>query len=75
MKKGNKKILTGNKKVDKLYEAVRDYVESKKGSVVVIGGISIVQMPDDLKFNYRLAVGITGKKPVFTPHDTNKKIK
>jgi len=62
MKKGNKKILTGDKKVDKLYEAVRDYVESKKGSVVVIGGIAIVQ-ESPLKFNYGVMVRITGKKP------------
>lgn len=75
IKKLNRKILTGDKKVDKLYKAVRDYIESKNGSVVVIGGISISRMPDDFKFNYRLVVGITGKKPVFTPHDTNKKIK
>jgi len=74
MKTKNKKISTGDKYTDKLYEAVRNYIESRKGSVVVIGGIAIVQ-ESPLKFNYGLMVRITGKKPVFTPHDTNKRIK
>ena len=67
--KKQKKIVikTGNKVVDKLYEAVRDYVESKGGSVVVIGGIQIVQMPDDLKYNWGLNIRITGKKPILIP--------
>ena len=60
-----KEIKTGNKVTDELYEAVRNYIESKGGSVVVIGGIQIVQMPDDLKFNWGLNVRVTGKKPKF----------
>ena len=63
-------IKTGNKIIDKLYEAVRNYIESKGGSVVVIGGVQIVQMPGDLKFNWGLNVRITGKKPDFTNHLT-----
>lgn len=63
MEKGNNKISTGDKNVDKLYEAVRNYVESKKGSVLVIGGIAIVQ-ESPLKFNYGVMVRITGKKPI-----------
>lgn len=59
----NREIKTDNKIIDKLYEAVRDYIESKGGSVVVIGGIQIIQMPDDLKYNWGLNVRITGKKP------------
>ena len=58
-----KKIKTGDKTIDELYEAVRNYVEKRKGSVVVIGGIQIIQMPDDLKFNWGLNVRVTGKKP------------
>ena len=62
MKKGNKKISTGDKVVDKLYEAVRTYIQDRKGSVVVIGGIAIVQ-ESPLEFNYGVMVRITGKKP------------
>ena len=58
-----RKINTGDKVVGRLYEAVRDYVETRGGTVVVIGGIQIVQMPDDLKMNWGLNVRITGKKP------------
>ena len=56
---------TGNKVTDKLYKAVIDYVESRGGTVAVIGGIQIVQMPDDLKSNWGLNIRITGKKPIF----------
>ena len=58
----NRKISTGDEIVDKLYEAVRNYIEAKKGTVVVIGGIAIVQ-ESPLKFNYGVMVRITGKKP------------
>ena len=74
MKKVNRKIKTGSKTTDKLYEAVRDYIEERDGSVVIIGGIAIID-EGELKFNYGLMVRITGKKPIFTPHDTNKRIK
>ena len=59
-----KKIKTGNKIINKLYEAVRDYIESKGGTVVVIGGIAIVQEDSIRKFNYGIMVRITGKKPL-----------
>lgn len=55
-------IKTGNKIVDNLYNAVKKYVESKKGTVVVIGGIAIVQ-ESPLKYNYGIMVRINGKRP------------
>ena len=63
-KKEKKMIRTGDRITDNLYNAVRDYVEAKGGSVIVIGGIQIIQMPNDLKFNWGLNVRITGKKPI-----------
>lgn len=66
MKKGNKKIVTGDKTTDKLYEAVRSYIEKRDGCVVVIGGVAIVQA-SPLAHNYGLMIRITGKKPVFSP--------
>ena len=62
-----KKIKTGNKHTDKLYEAVRDYIEANKGTVVVIGGIAIMQEPHDSEYKYSLLVRIVGKKPNFNP--------
>jgi len=66
-KKTIKRIKTGNKITDKLYEAVRDYVESKGGTVAVIGGIALVQENPLQKFNYGVMVRITGKKPIQPP--------
>ena len=57
-----KKIKTGDKIVDALYSAVRDYIESRSGNVVVIGGIAVVD-EGTAKYNYGLMVRVTGKKP------------
>ena len=64
--KETKKIKTGDKTVDKLYEAVRDYVEARSGSVIVVGGIAIVQ-ESELKFNYGVMIRVTGKLPMNKP--------
>ena len=70
MKKIKKKINTGDKTTSKLYEAVRDYIEARNGTVVVIRGIAIVQ--EGLKFKYGLMIRVIGKKPEFS--DANKKL-
>jgi len=59
-----KKIKTGNKNIDRLYEAVVSYVNSGDGTVTVIGGIAIVQ-ESPLKYNYGVMIRVTGKKPKF----------
>lgn len=59
-----KTIKTGNKEINKLYEAVIDYIEKRNGTVAVIGGIVLVD-EGDAKYNYGLMVRITGKKPIF----------
>lgn len=56
-----KAIKTGDKTTNKLYEAVRDYIEKRNGKVIVIGGVAVVE--ENLKFNYGLMVRITGLKP------------
>ena len=65
MKIPKKRIKTGDKKTDALYEAVRNYIESKGGTVVVIGGIALVQEDPMMKFNYGIMVRVTGRKPIF----------
>lgn len=61
MKKTRKPIDPTNA----LYAAINAYVKSKGGSIVVIGGIQIQQWPDDLKFNYTVAIKCTGQLPKF----------
>ena len=60
--KKNKRIKTGDIVIDKLYEAVREYVEKNKGTVIVIGGIAVVR-ESSLKYNYGIMVRCTGKPP------------
>jgi ABC-type sugar transport system substrate-binding protein len=48
---------------DRLYDAVIDFIESKGGKVLVIGGVETQQFPEDRKLNFRLAIRFTGKKP------------
>ena len=50
---------------DELYKAVQKYVEANGGSVLVIGGVQLIQMPDSLKYNYTIGVKCTGVPPVF----------
>ena len=64
-----KKITTGDKTVDKLYEAVRDYIETRKGKVVVIGVIALIN-EGTAKFNYGLMIRITGKRPNFKKNES-----
>lgn len=55
--------LTGDSAEMELYRAVRRYVESLEGSIVVIGGIEIQEWPDDANLTYRVAVRCTGRAP------------
>lgn len=57
------KVFVHQKITDALYKAVADYVQAIGGSAMVIGGTEIQQYPDDPKYNYRLAIVITGKVP------------
>lgn len=50
-------------KLGKLYDATIAYIESKGWKVMVIGGVEIQQFPEDAKFNFRIAIRFTGKKP------------
>ena len=53
-----------DKACDRLYKAVAAYIEAIGGKAVVIGGVEIQQWPEDRKMTFRLAVKITGRKPV-----------
>jgi hypothetical protein len=58
-----KDALAGDVPDLELYRAVRHYVESLGGSIVVIGGIEVQQWPGDPEHTYRLAVKFMGRKP------------
>ena len=56
-------VKTGNKKTDNLYKSVIEYIEKNNGKVIVIGGVSIIELSG--KYKYGLVIKITGKKPKF----------
>lgn len=58
-----KKTRPYNDIIDDLYLAVQQYVESKGGSVVVIGGVQVQQWPNDLEHNFTIGIRCMGKKP------------
>lgn len=51
--------------VARLYKAVENYVRKHNGTIMVIGGIQIVQWPNDGEFRYSVSVPCTGNRPVF----------
>jgi len=50
---------------DNLIESVARWVRVNGGTALIGGGIEIQQWPEDLKYNYRVAVKITGRRPIF----------
>lgn len=46
-----------------LYRAVRRYVESKGGSILVIGGVQVEQWPGDGEFKFVVGIRCMGRKP------------
>lgn len=69
MKKPKKKSkpklrkLTGRDPTSQLYRAVVRFVESKKGSIMVIGGVQIGQWPGDGEYKFVVGVRCMGRKP------------
>lgn len=49
-----------------LYKMVAKYLLEAGGSAAVVGGVSIMKHPTDLKFNYHLVISVTGKSPIKT---------
>lgn len=47
-----------------LLRAVKRYVESKGGSILVIGGIEVQKYLSEGEFKYRVAVRCMGRSPV-----------
>ena len=46
-----------------LLDAAANWVNANGGKAVVIGGISIMRQPHDLKFKFSVVVGCVGKAP------------
>lgn len=53
----------GEKEFEAMAVAIGKYIKAMGGNAVLVGGVSIGQNPDALKYNYFIKVGITGKKP------------
>lgn len=49
--------------MDRLYKAVQNFVESRGGKLVVIGGVEVQKWPTDNEFVFRIAVKCMGKQP------------
>ena len=60
--KKKRDLLAGRSPTMQLYRAVRRYVESGGGNVVVIGGIEVQDFAEGAG-KWRLAVRLMGKKP------------
>ena len=49
--------------VIELQNAVQRFVEANGGKLIVVGAIEIQEWPNDLKYNFRVAVQCTGRRP------------
>jgi hypothetical protein len=58
----SRKII-GRDPTSQLYRAVIRFVESRSGSIVVIGGITTIELPGDREFIFHVAVKCCGRKP------------
>jgi len=67
----HRKIL-GRDPTSQLYRAIIRYVESKKGSILVIGGVQIEQWPGAGEFKYVVGVRCMGRKPCFPKGKTGE---
>lgn len=65
-KVNRKRLITGRDPVDQLYRAVQRYVLANKGTLIVVGGISVMELPGDAEHsNFYICVKCTGGKPEF----------
>ncbi len=55
--------LSGRDPETQLYRAVRRYVESRGGKLIVIGGVRIIRLSGDPKLCFHLSVKCTGQEP------------
>lgn len=51
-------------KLDCLYRAVQDYIESQGGTVSVAGPVQILRWPGDRPLKWNLVVSCVGRAPV-----------
>jgi hypothetical protein len=56
--------------IDALYKAVQAYVTANGGSILVIGGITIQEWPQDNQYVFHVAVKCCGKLPTMAKAKT-----
>lgn len=59
--------------IDALYKAVEGYVKANGGSILVIGGISIQEWPQDNKYIFHVAVQCCGERPTLLARKATRK--
>jgi hypothetical protein len=64
-KTGKYAKIAGRDPTSQLYRAVLRYVTANGGSIVVIGGIQILEWPDSPSGNFSVVVRCTGRKPTY----------
>jgi len=66
-KKGQRRPAKGiDRYTDRLYKAVAAYVKNRNGSLVVIGGIQVIEWPGDGVGKFTIGIKCLGKKPVYS---------
>lgn len=48
-----------------LYRAAIDYIEKHNGTVIVIGGVSLLHLPKDKNLAHHLVIDFMGEAPKF----------
>ena len=61
--KQRKERLRPTDKLDCLYRAAQEYIESQGGSIVVAGPVSIMRFPGDRKLKWTLSIACVGSPP------------
>ena len=64
-KKSAISMVTGRKPIDALYRGVIRYVEANGGSLLVVGGVQVLEWPGDPKAKFSIVVKCMGEKPRF----------
>jgi hypothetical protein len=67
MKKKKPVVTRKARATRRLQNEIARWVETFGGKALVIGGVQIMRFPDDLKFNYTIAIRCTGRVPVASP--------
>ena len=58
--------MTIDNDTDELYKVVQKYIEKLGGKILIIGGVEIIELPEDNPYIYHFSVRIMGSKPTLS---------